>query len=81
MIIDAPLVGRSQVGKALIGAGLIEKTIDAFEPFVTSQPNTVDENFRREKIWLYPYEGLPELLVNALAHRDWSRFVDVEIAG
>jgi len=83
-IIDAPLVGRFQVGRAeklLIDAGLIEKILEAMKPFVTLEPNTIDENFRREKIWFYPYEALRELLVNALAHRDWSRFVDVEIAG
>jgi len=83
-IIDAPLVGRFQVGKtgkSLIDAGLIEKTLEAMEPFVTLEPNTIDENFRREKIWIYPYEALRELLINALAHRDWSRFVDVEMAG
>ncbi len=83
-IIDAPLVGRFQVGrtsKSLIDAGLIEKTLEAIEPFVTLEPNTIDENFRREKIWIYPYEALRELLINALAHRDWSRFVDVEITG
>jgi ATP-dependent DNA helicase RecG len=83
-IIDAPLVGRFQVGKAgksLIDAGLIEKTLEAIEPFVTLEPNTIDENFRREKIWFYPYEALRELLINALTHRDWSRFVDVDITG
>jgi len=83
-IIDAPLVGRFQVGKAeksLIDAGLIEKTLEAMEPFVTLEPNTIDENFRRGKIWFYPYEALRELLINALVHRDWSRFVDVEITG
>jgi ATP-dependent DNA helicase RecG len=83
-IIDAPLVGRFQVGKtgkSLIDAGLIEKTLEAIEPFVTLEPNTIDENFRRERIWIYPYEALRELLINALAHRDWSRFVDVEMAG
>ena len=83
-IIDAPLVGRFQVGKtgkSLIDAGLIEKTLEAMEPFVTLEPNTIDENFRREKIWIYPYEALRELLINALTHRDWSRFVDVEMAG
>ena len=83
-VLDAPLVGRFQVGKAgktLIDAGLIEKTLESMEPFVTLEPDSIDENFRREKIWFYPYEALRELLVNALAHRDWSRFVDVEIVG
>jgi len=83
-VLDAPLVGRFQVGKGdknLIDAGLIEKTLDAMRPFVTLEPDAIDEHFRREKIWLYPYEALRELIVNALAHRDWSRFVDVEIAG
>ena len=82
--VDAPLVGRFQVrkaGKSLIDAGLIEKSLEAMEPFLTMEPDTIDENFRREKIWLYPYEALRELMINALAHRDWSRFVDVEITG
>lgn len=83
-VLDAPLVGRFQVGrsgKSLIDAGLIEKCLEAMEPFVTQEPNHIDENFRREKRWLYPFEAIRELLINALAHRDWTRFVDVEIAG
>jgi ATP-dependent DNA helicase RecG len=83
-ILDAPLVGRFQVGKAgktLIDAGLIEKALELIEPFVTQESNVIDENFRREKKWLYPFEALRELVINALAHRDWTRFVDVEIAG
>ena len=83
-VIDAPLVGRFQVGrveKSLIDAGLIEQTLEAMQPFVTLEPDAIDENFRREKAWLYPFEAMRELLVNALAHRDWSRFGDVEIAG
>jgi ATP-dependent DNA helicase RecG len=83
-ILDAPLVGRFQIGKMgknLIDAGLIEKTLELIEPFVTLEPSTIDENFRREKKWLYPFEALRELIINALAHRDWTRFVDVEIVG
>ena len=83
-VLDAPLVGRFQVGKSgksLIDAGLIEKCLEAMEPFVTQEPNHIDENFRREKRWFYPFEAIRELLINALAHRDWTRFVDVEIAG
>jgi len=83
-VFDAPLVGRFQVGKSgtiLIDAGLIEKCLETMEPFVTQEPNHIDENFRREKKWIYPFEAIRELLINALAHRDWTRFVDVEIAG
>jgi ATP-dependent DNA helicase RecG len=83
-VLDAPLVGRFQVGKPgknLIDAGLIEKALEFMEPFVTLESDTIDEHFRREKKWLYPFEALRELLINALAHRDWTRFVDVEIAG
>lgn len=83
-VLDAPLVGRFQVGKSgrtLIDAGLIEKCLETMEPFVTQEPDHIDENFRREKKWLYPFEAIRELLINALAHRDWTRFVDVEIVG
>lgn len=83
-VLDAPLVGRFQVGKTgknLIDAGLIEKSLELMEPFITREPNEIDENFRRERKWLYPFEAIRELLINALAHRDWTRFVDVEIAG
>jgi len=83
-VLDAPLVGRFQVGKSgtiLIDAGLIEKCLETMEPFVTQEPNHIDENFRREKKWIYPFEAIRELLINGLAHRDWTRFVDVEIAG
>jgi ATP-dependent DNA helicase RecG len=83
-ILDAPLVGRFQAGKsdnALIDAGLIEKTLELVEPFITVEPDAIDEHFRREKHWFYPHEAIRELLINALAHRDWTRFVDVEIAG
>lgn len=83
-VLDAPLVGRFQIGKtgkSLIDAGLIEKTLELMEPFITLEPNEIDENFRRERIWLYPFEAIRELLINALAHRDWTRFTDVEIVG
>jgi ATP-dependent DNA helicase RecG len=83
-VLDAPLVGRFRAGKAgktLIDAGLIEKALELMEPFVTREPDEIDAHFRRDRKWLYPFEALRELAINALAHRDWTRLVDVEIAG
>jgi ATP-dependent DNA helicase RecG len=83
-ILDGPLVGRYQVGKSgrvLIDAGLIEKALELIEPFVTEESDSLDEHFRRDRKWLYPFEALRELIINALAHRDWTRFVDVEVTG
>jgi ATP-dependent DNA helicase RecG len=81
-VLDAPLVGRWDVtdaGKSLIDQGLIERFVDQATPFISQEATTIDEGFRREKFWFYPLAALREVVVNALAHRDWTRFVDIEI--
>ena len=81
-IIDAPLIGRWSItgsGKELIDDGLIEKFLDQIKPFITVEPDTIDEHFRREIVWLYPSDAVRETVINALAHRDWTRFVDIEV--
>ncbi|MDQ6968094.1 MAG: putative DNA binding domain-containing protein [Mariprofundaceae bacterium] len=82
LIIDAPLVGRwdtTEAGRQLMDDGLIEKFIDQIKPFISQEPDEVDANFRRELEWIYPLDAVREVLVNALAHRDWTRFVDIEV--
>lgn len=83
-VIDAPLVGRWGLDKnrklELIDAGLIEKLIIAINPYITEETNYIEASLRREKKQLYPLEAIRELVLNSLAHRDWTRNVDIEIS-
>lgn len=82
IILDAPLVGRwdfADSGKSLIDGGIIERFIEQAAPFLSQEAAEIDKNFRRETEWLYPMDAIREVVVNALAHRDWTRFVDIEV--
>lgn len=82
-IIDGPMVGRwdTENGeRRLVDGGIIERFINAMEPFISQETSEIDEGLRRETLWFYPLEAVRESLVNALAHRDWTRFVEIEVA-
>ncbi|MFP4163266.1 MAG: ATP-binding protein, partial [Chitinispirillaceae bacterium] len=81
-IIDAPLAARwdySNGTKRLMDEGLIEYALQKINPFITDESDVIRENLQRERNLLYPIEAIREVLINALAHRDWTRFVDIEI--
>ena len=81
--IDIPLVGLWHGDKsgerALISNGLVEDVIQMLKPFITEEDKEINENMRRTRIWHYPIEAVREVIVNAIAHRDWTRFIEIEI--
>lgn len=82
-VLDGPLVAlwRDEAGGAreLAENGLIESLVDAMRPFVSKEAASVDESMRRERLWRYPLEAIREAVINALAHRDWTRYEEIEI--
>ncbi len=81
-ILDGPMVGRFDVdaaGKRLFDRGIIERFMDAVSPFISQEAGEINKGLRRETQWFYPLEAVREALINALAHRDWTRFVEIEV--
>ncbi len=81
--LDGPLValceGKANGGRQIIEPGLIERTLDRINPFISTESNSIDETMRRYRVWHYPLEVIREALLNALVHRDWTRALEVEI--
>ena len=81
-VIEGPLVDlwrRLSGGRELAEKGLIERLTDAMRPFVSEETGLVEGSMRRERRWHYPLEALREGIVNALTHRDWTRYGEIEV--
>ena len=82
-ILDGPIVGRfkgKDAGtKQIIDEGLIEKVSIMLRPFLSQESDTISDNMQRYRTWFYPWDAVRETIINAIAHRDWSRFVDIEV--
>lgn len=81
-ILDGPMVGRWDMEggeRRLVDGGLIERFMEQMKPFISQEAGQIDAGLRREMQWFYPLEAIRESLINALAHRDWTRFVEIEV--
>ncbi len=81
-VLDEPLVGlwRTEDGNRVPErGGLVDTVVERMEPLVSAELDELVNGIRRERQWFYPVDALREALVNALAHRDWTRNEDVEV--
>jgi len=81
-VIDAPLVGlweNAPGSSDLLEEGLFETFLDRIRPFISDEASETGESFRRDRSWHYPVAALREAVVNAVAHRDWTRANEVEV--
>ncbi len=82
-ILDGPLVALRNLpagGAAEIaGNGLLEGLLNAMRPFVSEETMEAGMSLRRERRWFYPIAAIREAVVNAVAHRDWTRNEEIEV--
>ncbi|MCK5119759.1 MAG: transcriptional regulator, partial [Candidatus Latescibacteria bacterium] len=83
-VLDGPMVGlwkkEADGARQLVSPGVIEAFAQTCRPFVSDENDSINEGMRRDRIWHYPFDALREIVINALVHRDWTRFTDIEIS-
>lgn len=81
-ILDGSVVGRFDIqkgNKQLVEVGLIERLLEKLKPYIAEESTAIDESLRRQTKWFYSIEAIRETILNAVAHRDWTRFNEIEI--
>jgi len=80
---DAPLLplgkGKIGTGRNIVDYGLIEKAADRMTPFISIENNSINDQFRRERKYHYPFEAVREAILNSFAHRDWTRALEITV--
>ncbi|MDZ4121752.1 MAG: ATP-binding protein, partial [Candidatus Cloacimonadaceae bacterium] len=83
VVLDGPMLARwvfdDDGVRTIVDDGLVEKLAHTIHPYITIEGDAIDKGFRRPSKILYPMEAIRELILNALAHRDWTRSTDIEL--
>jgi ATP-dependent DNA helicase RecG len=83
VVLDGPMLARwvfdDDGVRTIVDDGLVEKLAHTIHPYITIEGDAIDKGFRRPSKALYPMEAIRELILNALAHRDWTRSTDIEL--
>ena len=76
-VLDLPFVGLGERAKGrFIEQSLPERTLSYLQPHISRERLS---GMTRSRFWDYPVEVIRELLVNAFAHRDWTRHNDTRV--
>ena len=76
-VLDLPFVGlKERREREFIEQSLPSRVLSYLQPHISKERL---EGMQRRRHWDYPTEVIRELLVNAFAHRDWTRQTDVRL--
>ena len=77
-VLDIPFVGLKERrgGRQFVEQSLPNRVLSYLQPHISRERL---EGMQRRRHWDYPTAVIRELLVNAFAHRDWTRQTDVQL--
>ncbi len=82
-VIDGPILASwedpGSGSRTVAKDGLFDTVDDVLGPFIAKPGKDVEGGLRRDVGPRFPREAIREVLVNAVAHRDWTRLNDVEV--
>ncbi len=82
-VLDGPILPLfttpEEGGRVRSDDGLLELADAVLTPFIVNEGNEIGRDFRRNVTPRFSRKVVREVLLNAIAHRDWTRFTDIEL--
>ena len=77
IVIGSPFVGLGRPDDTYNEPPVPERVLSTLQPHISKEKL---DRMTRRRYWDYPEDVIRELVVNAFAHRDWTRNTDIEIS-